>query len=154
MSEHGTGTGTRIGTGTGTGTKLQTEILRVVLGYLSSSVELNSGNLGSQCEAVIAVLPRLMSSKGGTSAGGMTGDMTGLELDEIGQQSDVSVIGYNTVPPLSHMLLPHSARFLKPPQSCLTMPNHVPRLSFIASWIGARTLVGMHPLSLRDAITF
>ena len=34
-------------------------------------MELNSGNLGSQCEAVIAVLQGLMSSEGGTSAGGV-----------------------------------------------------------------------------------
>jgi len=33
---------------------------------------LNSGNLGSQCEAVIVVLEGLMSSNGGTSAGGVT----------------------------------------------------------------------------------
>ena len=34
-------------------------------------MELNSGNLRSQCEAVIAVLQGLMSSIGGTSAGGV-----------------------------------------------------------------------------------
>ena len=57
MPEHG------IGTGTGTGTKLEMVILRVVLGYLSSRVELNSGNLRSWCEAVIVVIQGLMSSK-------------------------------------------------------------------------------------------
>ena len=36
-------------------------------------MELNSGNLRSQCEAVIVVLQGLMSSEGGTSAGGVTG---------------------------------------------------------------------------------
>ena len=41
-------------------------------------MELNSGNLGSQCEAVVAVLQGLTSSKGGNSAGGMTGDVTGV----------------------------------------------------------------------------
>jgi len=58
------GTGTRLGTGTGTGTKLETEILRTVLvDTPSSSAELNSRNLRSQCEAVIAVLQGLMSSE-------------------------------------------------------------------------------------------
>ena len=51
--------------------------------------------LGSQCEAVIAVLHRLMSSKGGTSAGGVTRGVTGLELANICQQSHVSVTGLN-----------------------------------------------------------
>ena len=37
----------------------------------------------------------LMSSEGGTSAGGVTGDVTGLELAEISQQSHVSVMGHN-----------------------------------------------------------
>ena len=59
-------------------------------------MELNSGNLGSRCEAVIAVLLGLMSSEGGTSAGGVTGCVTGLELADIGQQSHVSVTGCNT----------------------------------------------------------
>jgi len=58
-----TGTGTRIRTGTGTGTKLKTAILRSVLVIPSLSAELNSGNLGSRCEAVIAVLQGLMSSE-------------------------------------------------------------------------------------------
>ena len=62
-------------------------------------MELNSGNLGSQCEAVIAVLQGLMSSKGGTSAGGVTGGVTGSELAEICQQSHVSVMGCNSIPP-------------------------------------------------------
>ena len=48
-------------------------------------------NLRSQCEAVIAVLQGLMISEGGTSAGGVTGP----ELTEIGQQSHVSITGYN-----------------------------------------------------------
>jgi len=33
----------------------------------------------------------------GTSAGGVTGNVTGLELAEISQQSHVSVIGHNRV---------------------------------------------------------
>jgi len=61
ISEHGIGTG-KIRNRNGTGTKLEMVILRMVLWYLSSSVEY-PGNLGSQCEAVIAVLPGLMSSE-------------------------------------------------------------------------------------------
>jgi len=53
----------QIRTGTGTGTKLEMVIWGRYWWYPSSSVELNSGNLGSQCEAVIAVLQGLMSSK-------------------------------------------------------------------------------------------
>ena len=45
----------------------------MVLVILSSSMELGSRNLGSWCEAVIVVLQGLMSSEGGTSAGGVTG---------------------------------------------------------------------------------
>ena len=93
MSEHGTGT--RIGTGTGTGTKLCTVILRVVLVIPEFKCGTNSRNLGSQCEAVIAVLQGLMSSKGGTSAGGVTGDVTVSELGKISQQSHMSVMGHN-----------------------------------------------------------
>ena len=63
MSEQGTGTGTRIRTGTRTGTKLEMVILRSVLVIPDSSAELSSGNLGSRCEAVIAVLQGLMSSE-------------------------------------------------------------------------------------------
>jgi len=51
-------------------------------------MELNSGNLGSQCEAVIVVLQGLMSSEGGTSTGGVTGS----ELANICQQSHISVM--------------------------------------------------------------
>ena len=36
-----------------------------------------------------------MSSEGGTSAGGVTGGVTGLELAKICQQSHVSVMGHN-----------------------------------------------------------
>jgi len=45
------------------------------------------------------VLQWLMSSRGGTSAGGVTGDVTGLELAEVCQQSYVSVTGHNSIPP-------------------------------------------------------
>ena len=60
-------------------------------------MELNSRNLGSWCEAVIVMLQGLMSSEGGTSAGGVTGGVTDLELAEICQQSHVSVMGCNRV---------------------------------------------------------
>jgi len=60
-------------------------------------MELNSRNLGSQCEAVIVVLQGLMSSEGGTSPGGVTGDVTGSELAKISQQSHMSVMGCNMV---------------------------------------------------------
>jgi len=62
----------------------------------SSSTELNSGNLGSRCEAVIAVLQGLMSSEVELVPGGVTGDVTGSELAEVCQQSHVSVMGCNT----------------------------------------------------------
>ena len=48
---------------------------------------------------MIVVLQGLMSSKGGTSAGGVTGDVTGSELAEVCQQSHVSVTGHNSIPP-------------------------------------------------------
>ena len=48
-------------------------------------MELNSGNLGSWCEAVIAVLQWLMNSKVEIVLG-VTGDVTGLELAEVCQQ--------------------------------------------------------------------
>ena len=58
-------------------------------------MELNSGNLGSRCEAVIAVLQGLMSSEVELVPGGVTGDVTGSELAEVCQQSHVSVTGCN-----------------------------------------------------------
>jgi len=61
-------------------------------------VELNSGNLGSQCEAVIAVLQRADEFQGGTSARGVTVDVTGLELAEVCQQSHVSVMDVTVFP--------------------------------------------------------
>jgi len=44
---------------------------------------LGSRNLGSWCEAVIALLQGLMCSEGGTIAGGVTGGVTDSELAEI-----------------------------------------------------------------------
>jgi len=83
MLEHGIGTGTRSGTGTGTGTKLEMVILRMVWWYPSLSMELNSGNLGSQCEAVIAVIQGLMSSKVELVLRGCDRGVTGSELAEV-----------------------------------------------------------------------
>ena len=54
-------------------------------------MELNSGYLRSQCEAVMVVLQRLMGSEGGTSAGGVTDS----ELAKICQQIHMSVMGCN-----------------------------------------------------------
>ena len=48
-------------------------------------MELGSRNLGSWCEAVIVVLQGLMSSKGGTSAGGVT-----RRCDRFGTSQDLS----------------------------------------------------------------
>ena len=62
-------------------------------------MKLNSGNLGSRCEAVIAVLQGLMSSEVELVPGGVTGNVTGLELAEVCQQSHVSVMGHNSIPP-------------------------------------------------------
>ena len=47
-------------------------------------MELNSGNLRSQCEAVV-VLQGLMSSQGGTSTGGVT-----RGCDRFGTSQDLS----------------------------------------------------------------
>ena len=60
-------------------------------------MELNSGNLGSRCEAVIAVLQGLMSSEVELVPGDVTGDVTGSELAEVCQRSHVSVTGHNTL---------------------------------------------------------
>jgi len=61
-------------------------------------VELNSGNLGSRCEAVIAVLQGLMSSEVELVPGGVTGDVTGSELAEVCQQGHVSVTDVTVFP--------------------------------------------------------
>ena len=58
-------------------------------------MELNSGNLGSRCEAVIVVLQGLMSSEV-ELVQGVTGNVTGSELAEDCQQSHMSVMGCNT----------------------------------------------------------
>ena len=61
-------------------------------------MELNSGNLRSRCEAVIAVLQGLMSSEVELVPGGVTGDVTGSELAEVCQQGHMSVTGCNKHP--------------------------------------------------------
>jgi len=76
-------------------TKLETVILRMVLVIPEFECRTKFRNLGSQCEAVKAVLQWLMSSRGGTSAGGVTG----LELAKVCQSSYVSVTGRNSIPP-------------------------------------------------------
>jgi len=65
MSEHGTGTGT--------GTKLEMVILRSVL-VIPSRRGTKFWELGSRCEAVIAVLQGLMSSEVELVPGGVTGE--------------------------------------------------------------------------------
>src|SRR5882724_10575560 len=62
-------------------------------------MELNSGNLRSWCEAVNSGASRADGFRGGTSARGVTGDVTGSELAEGCQQSHVSVMGCNSIPP-------------------------------------------------------
>src|SRR5882724_10174941 len=76
-------------------------------------MELNSGNLRSQCEAVTAVLQGLMSSKGGTSAGCVMRGVTGSELADICQQSHMSVMGRNSMSDcLNHILHKHACAML------------------------------------------
>jgi len=67
--------------------------------FPSLSAELNSWDLGSQCEAVIAVLQGLMSSEVELVQGCDRGCDKGLELAEVCQQSHVSVTRRNSIPP-------------------------------------------------------
>src|SRR5882724_11571107 len=97
MSEHGTGTGTRIRTGTGTGTKLEMVILRSVLvipEFEHGTKFQESRELVSSCDSGAS---RADEFQGGTSTGGVTGDVTGSELAEVYQQSHMSVTGRNMV---------------------------------------------------------
>jgi len=52
----------------------------------------------SRCEAVVAVF-KADEFRGGTSARGVTGDVTGSELAKVCQQSHMSVMGCNSIPP-------------------------------------------------------
>ena len=56
-------------------------------------MELNSGNLRSRCDCSDS---RAEEFQGGTSAGIVTGGVTGSELAMICQQSHMSVTGCNT----------------------------------------------------------
>ena len=49
----------------------------------------------SQCEACDSGASRADEFRGGTSTGGVTGDVTGSELAVISQQSHMSVTGHN-----------------------------------------------------------
>src|SRR5882724_6090252 len=83
MSEHGTGTGTRIRTGTGTGTKLELVILRVVLvipEFEHGTRFQESWELVWSCDSGAS---RVDEFQGGTSRGGVTEGVTGLELAKV-----------------------------------------------------------------------
>ena len=88
-------TGTRIRTGTGTGTKLEMVILRTVLvipKFECWTEFRESWELVWSCDSGASMADEFW---GGTSAGGMTGDVTSLELAEVCQQSYVRVTGCN-----------------------------------------------------------
>src|SRR5882724_7730708 len=94
MSEHRTGTGTGIGTGTGTGTKLETVILRSVLvipDFECRTKFQESRELVRSCDSGAS---RADEFRGGTSARGVTGSVTGSELAQVCQQSHMSVTGH------------------------------------------------------------
>src|SRR5882724_13498137 len=95
MSEHGTGTGTRIRTGIGTGTKLETVILRSVLVIPEFECRTKFRESRESVQSCDSGASRADEFRGGTSARGVTGDVTGLELAEGCQQSHVSVMGHN-----------------------------------------------------------
>jgi len=101
-------------------------------------VELNSGNLGSRCEAVIAVLQGLMSSEVERVPGGVTGDVTGLELAEVCQQSHVSVTGRNNAS-LSPVHLAHLP---------MSPPPHVLPTSLASSRVSQVGLLLVHAAHL------
>src|SRR5882724_9111351 len=102
MSEHGTGTGTRIRTGTGTGTKLETVILRSVLVIPEFERGTKFRESRESVQSCDSGASRADEFRGGTSAGGVTGDVTGLELSKVYQQSHVSVTGCNRCPQSWH----------------------------------------------------
>src|SRR5882724_2913942 len=99
MSEHGTGTGTRIRTGTGTGTKLETVILRLVLVIPEFKHRTKFWESRESVQSCDSGASRADEFRGGTSARGVTGDVTGSELAEVCQQIHVSVTGHNSIPP-------------------------------------------------------
>src|SRR5882724_11993000 len=97
MLEHGTGTGTRIRTGTGTGTKLETVILRSVLVIPEFECGTKFRESRESVQSCDSGASRADEFRGGTSARGVTGDVTGSELAEVCQQIHVSVMGCNTI---------------------------------------------------------
>src|SRR5882724_4878280 len=99
MSEHGTGTGTRIRTGTGNGTKLEIVILRSVLVIPEFEHGTKFWESRESVRSCDSGASRADEFQGGTSARGVTGDVTGLRLAEVCQQSHVSVMGRNSIPP-------------------------------------------------------
>src|SRR5882724_8025636 len=101
MLEHGTGTGTRIRTGTGTGTKLETVILRSVLVIPKFEHRTKFQESRESVRSCDSGASRADEFRGGTSARGVTVDVTGSELAEVCQQSHGSVMGCNTDSPSS-----------------------------------------------------
>src|SRR5882724_6118726 len=99
MSEHGTGTGTRIRTGTGTGTKLEMVILRMVLVIPEFERGTKFRESWESVRSCDSSASRADEFRGGTSARGVTGSVTGSELAEVCQQSYVGVTGRNSIPP-------------------------------------------------------
>src|SRR5882724_4627222 len=101
MLEHGTGTGTRIRTGTGTGTKLEREVLRVALVIPKFECRTKFRESRESVWSCDSGASRADEFRGGTSAVGVTVDVTGLELAKVCQQSHVSVTGHNSTPQLA-----------------------------------------------------
>ena len=87
MSEHGTGTGT--------GTKLEMVILRSVLVIPEFERGTRFRESRESVWSCDSGASRADEFRDGTSAGGVTGDVTGSELVKICQQSHISVTGHN-----------------------------------------------------------
>src|SRR5882724_7502907 len=107
MSEHGTGTGTRIGTGTGTGTKIEMVILRSVLVIPEFERGTKFRESRESVRSCDSSASRADEFRGGTSAVGVTVDVTGSELAKVCQQSHVSVTGHNSTPQLASGKVPY-----------------------------------------------
>jgi len=80
MLEYGIGTGTRLGTGTGTGTKLEMVILRMVVVIPKFERGTKFWESWESVRSCDSGASRADEFRGGTSAGGMTGKVTGSEL--------------------------------------------------------------------------
>src|SRR5882724_8197631 len=85
----------RIRTGTGTGTKLEMVILRTVLVIAEFECGTEFWESRESVQSCDSSASRADEFQGGTSARGVTGDVTGLELAEVCQPSHVSVMGCN-----------------------------------------------------------